>query len=233
MQSISLFTDNLYGHRAVNSLLQAGRLFFTEVEKQLTSLYRVLSSYHKTEEEIRAEYQVLMKAQQDPRHFAPLYEKYYDAIFIYINRRVDDEEVSAEITAQVFFNCLKNIRNFQFRGVPISAWLYKIALNEVNQFFKKQNGHQRAVSLKERHIDILFEEIESFEPQVDKQQLLSSLLGKLGDDDIQLLELRFFEDRSFKEIGYLLGLTEVNAKIKTYRVLDKLKKYSKEFNWQD
>ncbi|MEO1099557.1 MAG: sigma factor-like helix-turn-helix DNA-binding protein [Bacteroidota bacterium] len=50
---------------------------------------------------------------------------------------------------------------------------------------------------------------------------------------MQLIELRFFEELSFKEIGYLLGLTEVNAKVKTYRVIDKLKKISKEIKYHD
>ena len=40
---------------------------------------------------------------------------------------------------------------------------------------------------------------------------------------MQLIELRFFEKRSFKEMGEILELTENNAKVKTFRALEKLK----------
>lgn len=183
------------------------------------------TSYHKNEEEIRLEYEIVQKAKRNPQFFAPLYEKYYDSIFIYINRRVDDEELTADMTAQVFYKCLKNLPNYDFQGVPFSAWLFKITINEINQFFKQQQSKQRSVALKEKHINILFEEMQHHDVK-DKHDIVTKLLESLSPDDVQFLELRFFEERSFKEIGFLLGLTEVNAKIKTYRILDKLKEYA-------
>jgi RNA polymerase sigma-70 factor (ECF subfamily) len=63
-------------------------------------------------------------------------------------------------------------------------------------------------------------------PSVDRNSLIVKLLERITPEEIQFLELRFFEGNSFREVGYLLGLTEVNAKIKTYRILKKLKKIS-------
>ncbi len=179
-------------------------------------------AHHKSEDEIRAEYEIVQKAQQNPQFFAPLYEKYYDAIFVYINRRIEDEELTADMTAQVFYKCLKSLQKYDFQGVPFSAWLFRITINEINQFFKQQQSKQRAVSLKEKHINILFEELQHHDV-ADKHDIVTKLLESLDSEDVQFLELRFFEDRSFKEIGFLLGLTEVNAKVKTYRILAKLK----------
>ena len=45
----------------------------------------------------------------------------------------------------------------------------------------------------------------------------------MKDHQLQLIEMRFFEKRSFKEIGEIVGLTENNAKVKTFRALVKLK----------
>ena len=50
---------------------------------------------------------------------------------------------------------------------------------------------------------------------------------ELPEDELQLIEMRFFEKRSFKEIGEILEITENNAKVKTYRILEKLKKIIK------
>ncbi|CAN0515061.1 unnamed protein product, partial [Phaeothamnion confervicola] len=54
---------------------------------------------------------------------------------------------------------------------------------------------------------------------------LQSTLEKLSEQELYLIELRFFEELSFKEIGEILSITEVHAKVKTYRTLDKLRKF--------
>lgn len=197
----------------------------------LSRLLAVATQYHRTESEIKEEYQIILRAQQDPRHFALIYERYFDSIFIYVNKRVDNEDISGDITAKVFYNCLNNLRKYRFQGVPFSAWLFKIALNEINQFFRQKKNTQRVVSINDSHIDLLVEEMEREEPEIDKYVLISVLLEQLDPLEVQFLELRFFEGNSFKEIGYLLGITEVNAKVKTYRILDKLRKLSKEIRF--
>lgn len=185
------------------------------------------TQFHQSQEQMEAEYSIIAKSQKNPKHFGPIYQKYYDSIFIFINRRLDDEEETADVTSIVFYKCLQNIGKFKFQGVPFSAWLFRIAINEVNQFFRRKKEHMRSVSIRDHHIDSLFDEMEE-EPEMDRHQVIVTLLEQLGPDDVQFLELRFFEGYSFKEMGYLLGLTEVNAKIKTYRIVKKLKKFAQE-----
>ncbi len=190
-------------------------------------------AYHKREEEILEEYNIVKKAQKNPEYFAPLYQKYYDQLFMFINKRVDHLEVTADLTSRVFFKSLRNIKKYKYQGVPFSAWLYRIAINEINMFFREQHRMERTVNITDDHINILITEIEYKEPQLDPHVLVSVLLEQLNESEIQLIELRFFENRSFREAGYLLGLSEVNAKIKTYRVIKKLKKISEEIRYHD
>jgi RNA polymerase sigma factor, sigma-70 family len=224
MYQASISLSNHYFYYQIDTVFYQTRQVFTNLTS-LVATFVFTSSYHRTQEEIREEYEIVQRAKQHPQFFAPLYEKYYEAIFIYINRRVDDEEISADITAQVFYKCLKSLPKYNFQGVPFSAWLFKITINEINQFFKQQQSRLRVVSLKEKHINILFEEMQHHDVK-DKHEIVTKLLESLAPEEVQFLELRFFEDRSFKEIGFLLGLTEVNAKIKTYRILEKLKSYA-------
>jgi RNA polymerase sigma-70 factor, ECF subfamily len=49
-------------------------------------------------------------------------------------------------------------------------------------------------------------------------------LDTLKEDDLQLIELRFFEQRSFKEVAEIVGITENNAKVKVHRILERLKR---------
>jgi RNA polymerase sigma-70 factor (ECF subfamily) len=57
----------------------------------------------------------------------------------------------------------------------------------------------------------------------EQRLLLMKALARLKPQDMQLIELRFFEKRAFAEVGLILGITETNAKVRTYRLLDKLK----------
>ena len=56
------------------------------------------------------------------------------------------------------------------------------------------------------------------------QQVLVDTLGELKEDDVQIIELRFFEKLPFSEVGYIMGITENNAKVRVYRVLERLRK---------
>ena len=108
----------------------------------------VSSVYHKSKQDIQFELSQIQKAQQDPREFAPIYNRYYDEIFVYISRRVDDLDLVADLTSKTFTNCLSNLHSFKFMGVPFSAWLYKIAINEVRQFFRHRKNSPRTVCIK-------------------------------------------------------------------------------------
>ena len=200
---------------------------------EILVLFATTTSFHKTEEEINDEHLIILEAQKDPKYFSPIYERYFDPIFIYINKRIDNEDITAELTSRVFFQALKNLKKYKFQGVPFSAWLYRIAINEINLFFRQQKVMERSTSLNEQHVDLLIEELERNEPEIDKYVLVSVLLEQLPPQDLQFLELRFFENSSYKEMGYLMGISEGNAKIKTYRIIDKLKKLSADIKYHD
>src|SRR5688572_1947314 len=93
-----------------------------------------------SEAEIREEYAILERSKKNSRAFSELYEKYFDRIFNFIYRQTDDEDLAADLCSQTFLNVLKNVDRYEFRGVPFSAWLYKIATNEVNKFYRKRKN---------------------------------------------------------------------------------------------
>ncbi|MEW6467363.1 MAG: sigma-70 family RNA polymerase sigma factor [Bacteroidota bacterium] len=177
--------------------------------------------YHRSKEEIQAEMALVNAAKGNPDLFAPLYDKYYKPVFLFIFRRTEDEALTADLTQHVFIAAMINIRRFQFKGVPFSAWLYRIAFNEINMYFRKAK-RERTVSIGQSDLKHLCEEAGESESEANNA-LLMKALGRLRDDELQLVELRFFEQRPFAEIGQITGLTENNAKVKLYRILEKLK----------
>jgi RNA polymerase sigma-70 factor (ECF subfamily) len=128
---------------------------------------------------------------------------------------------ASDLTSQVFYNALLNIKKYSHKGLPFSSWLYRIAVNESNQLFRKQKKQQHIV-LDDTNINILSEEIH-FSEEPGTTKLLHGALQSLKKAEINIIELRFFEGLSFKEVGEILKITENNAKVKCYRVLDKLR----------
>ena len=176
-----------------------------------------------TEAEIQHEYAILDRSKKEPKAFGELYEKYFDRIFNFIYRQTDDEDLTADLTSQAFFIALKNVDRYQYRGVPFSAWLYKIASNEVNKHYRKKK-QTKVFSIEEvRIIELMKQADEEYSEEIINR--LMNYLKELPTDMLQVLELRFFEDKDFKEIAFILDITESGAKMRTYRALDRLRTY--------
>ena len=135
---------------------------------------------------------------------------------------MDDQELAFDVTSQVFIKALSNLHKYEYRGVPFSSWLYRIAKSELYQAFRDRKA-RKTVNVENMHV---FEMIEEFEEDVssENKNKLIKCLRILNEKDMQLLEMRYFERRSYKEIGEILDITENNAKVRSFRALEKLKK---------
>lgn len=153
-------------------------------------------------------------AQHDPARFADLYEQNFDRVYAFITRRVRDRGTAEELTAEVFHHALENLSRFEWRGVPFSAWLLRIAANAVNDRWKAQA----------REGD-LPEEVEaaSVDRALERQVMLSKLLETLPDDQRLVIVRRFVEQRSIREIADELGRSEGAVKQLQFRALQSLK----------
>jgi len=173
-------------------------------------------------EHMQQEWLEVQAAQSNPARFRPLYNRYYDPIFRFIFRRTNEEELTADICSQVFLKALQRLSSYSFKGVPFSAWLYRIASNEIAQHYRASQKN-RVVSIEESSFSDMIDELDEPVTEGLRQQLLQTL-DQLREGDLQLIELRFFEQRSFKEVAEIAGITENNAKVRTYRILERMKK---------
>jgi RNA polymerase sigma-70 factor (ECF subfamily) len=187
-----------------------------------TPAMEVVSKYHVSGEELNREQELVEAAKRDPVQFKPLYNLYYERIFMYIWQRMDDKEKAHDVTSQVFLKAMTNLHKYQFRGVPFASWLYRIAKSEVYSVFRQEQA-QRTVSIDTQGLHTMMDEIQE-DPYEGFAPLLGDAVATLDEEDLQLIEMRFFEKRPFKEIAEILEITENNAKVKTYRILEKLRK---------
>ncbi len=183
-----------------------------------------MNSFQRTvsNDDIQEEWHSIQIAQANPAAFRILYDRYFEKIFQFIYNRTQNEELSADICSQVFLKAMQRLKDYTFRGVPFSAWLYRIASNEVAQWYR-QTKKVRVVSIEDSNLFSMFEEV--LEDDLEKfRPLLIPALEELKEADLEIVEMRFFEQRPFKEIAEVLNITESNAKVRTYRVLERLKK---------
>lgn len=180
------------------------------------------AKYHATSEQMNQEQVQVEAAKRDPNFFAPLYNKYYKQIFSYVYQRMEDKDTAFDVTAQVFLKALTNLGKYEFKGVPFASWLYRIAQSEVYQMFRDKKA-QRTVNADVGDLKFIFEEIEESYYD-DYTPKVMTLIKALPEDDLKLIEMRFFEKRPFKEIAEILDITENNAKVKLYRILERIKK---------
>ena len=82
---------------------------------------------HISQEEILKEFEAVQRAVRDPAQFQILYDRYFTVIFNYVFRKIDNEDITADLTSQTFLKAMKNLKKYKYRGVPFSAWLYRIA----------------------------------------------------------------------------------------------------------
>lgn len=165
----------------------------------------------------------IRQAIANPHAFRVLYEKYFKKIYLFVLHRVNDKDLVADLTQQVFLNALSNLGRYEFRGYSFSAWLCRIAINQCNEFYRKTK-RSRVVVLEDKMVGHLIEELTADQTMEEWEKQLPAILEKLDQDELHVIELRFFEGRPFKEIAGILGITENNAKGRTYRILDKMKK---------
>lgn len=141
---------------------------------------------------------------------------------MFVWRRVQREQLAADITSNVFLKAMLNLKRYKSKGLPFSSWLYRIALNETNMYFRKA-GRQREVFVNVEELQLVAREAESGTSDTQLEKLVQAM-EKLPSEQAQLIELRFFEQYSFKEIGAMLNLEEATAKMRVYRVMKRLRK---------
>lgn len=175
-----------------------------------------------TEKEKHIELSYILKAKKDKQYFGFLYEKYFQQIFIFIFKKVQNEDLSGDICSKTFMKAMMNIEKYEDRGFPFSSWLYRIASNEVNLYFRAQKK-EVTIQINENQVTAIAQEI-NLENSEDELLLILSKLEELPLEKSQLIEMRFFEQLSFKEIGSIFDITEASAKMRVYRVIESLKK---------
>jgi len=170
-----------------------------------------------------SEKKLILKAKKDLSAFGEVYQKYYPKINNFVYHRVNDDAARNEIVSNIFFKAMKNLPKYRFvneEKCSFSSWLFRIAVNETNQYFRneKRNNAMR---------DKLFEkQSNEGEKLIDLDfETLKEAIQTLPLYEQNLISLRFFEKMKHKEIAEILKQKEGTVKVQMHRTLGKLRDF--------
>lgn len=164
--------------------------------------------------------QVLALASQGDREaFGMLYERYVGRIYNYIYYRTGSSYDAEDLTERVFFRALRHIRNYTDRGLPFSAWLYRIAHNLVANWHR-DNSRRKEIPLDDGLLSPYHGELPENELlQTEERERLLGVIRSLPADRQELLVLKFGDHLSNAEIAEIMGRTEGAIKSLYHRTL--------------
>lgn len=163
--------------------------------------------------------QLVEWAKDDTAAFGELYTRYIKKIYNYIYYRTGNHHDAEDLTSRVFFRAMAHIQEYTDRGVPFSAWLYRIAHNLVANWHRDR-GRQRVVPLDD-HITngMSFDAPEATTENLQEEESLLQSIRELPPERQQLLILKFVERLSNAEIGAIMNRTEGAIKSLYHRTL--------------
>jgi len=157
-------------------------------------------------------------AQRDPRCFGELYEIYFHRVYAYAVKRLPSREEAEDVTSVVFHQALAKIKSYEWRGVPFSAWLIRIAANAIADRWKHaaREGGEVPDGVNDDVADTNAEDAE-------QRALLFQLVEGLPAEQRRVVVLRFVEQKSIREIAREVCKTEGAVKQLQFRALQKLR----------
>jgi RNA polymerase sigma-70 factor, ECF subfamily len=180
---------------------------------------------------------LLGRIRKNPENFSELFGLYYKPIFGYIFRRTGSFDDTADIAADTFLKAFRHIQSFTYKGVAVKVWLYRIATNEVNLYFRhrhKTNSIFERLNIEEKSKfnSYFADDRNEIESELEKHKQFLLVLRELKSLPVkyqEVISLRYFEGKDNNEIVDILNINEGTLKSLLSRGLEKLRKKCNQF----
>lgn len=171
------------------------------------------------------------RARTEPDAFGQLYERYVDRVYSYIYHRVGNVQDAEDLTARTFYRALEKLDTYEDRGLPFSAWLFRIAHNLVANWHRDHSRRQ-VFSLEKlwwRSHDGARPD-EAVEAEVEREELWEAI-NRLPEERRNLLLYKLNTTLSNLEIGEMMNKSESAIKSLYFRTLSALRKDLEDRGW--
>lgn len=167
--------------------------------------------------ELLIEQKMVEAAQRDPEAFGAIYDRYFERIYSYAYNHTGNHAEAEDVTAQTFKQAFENLHRFEWRGLPMGAWLYRIASNVITGMHRRT----RPTAAFEEALEVPNSgptPEDTFLQGEQNAELLRMVLT-LPEAQRQAIILRFSQGLSYVEIAESIGRTEGAVKQLIHRAL--------------
>lgn len=181
---------------------------------------------------VEEQQEIIEEFKADSEVFAKVYDFYYRPIFGYILKRVMSSEVAYDIVSEAFMKAFNNFHKFQWKGISIKIWLYRIATNELNTYRRKPKEYALPEDF-QQHPDLITDckkELSKLDTALfgdDELAELSDAIGTLNPKYQNVLSLYYFTGLSQVEIAEVINKSEGAVKAMIHRAITQLRSLMK------
>jgi len=155
---------------------------------------------------VQGEESLVRRAQHhDQEAFAQLYEEHFDKIYRYVTFKIGNETEAEDMTQQVFLNALQSISSFKWKGIPFSAWLFRIAHNQVVDYLRSKKRTtvplDESLASNDNNPQLIVEQ------KLDIEQLLLATKQLTGAQR-EVISLRFAGELSIAQVAKAMGKSQ-------------------------
>lgn len=171
--------------------------------------------------------QKLIKQVRDKSHRASanlLIKNYYKEIYLYIYKQAGKEELAKDLTQEVFISMLISISNYDFTRASFRTWLYKIASNKLVDYYRSKSYKHSTKIIDLDGIEIRdSKDIEEEAIQKEHIKEIIEIVNNLTSNYQYIFRLKVFGEMTFKEIGFVLQISESTVKTRYYKIIKSIK----------
>lgn len=158
----------------------------------------------------------------DKEAFGKLYDHYIAPIYRFVLIKVTDKDEAEDLTHEVFLSAWQNLKNYRHQGFPFSSWLYQIARNRVIDHYRTKKQHTSLESITEDSEPAVAFAESKIEALLAMDHVKAAI-QQLGDEQREVIMLKFVEDLSNEEIAKALNKTEGAIRLLQHRAVQNLK----------
>ncbi|TKJ35413.1 MAG: hypothetical protein CEE38_14655 [Planctomycetes bacterium B3_Pla] len=161
-------------------------------------------------------------ARQDAEAAGRLFDKYYSAVLSYVYHCTFDQDVTEDLTSNVFLAAFRHLGRYRWRQIPFRAWLFRIATNEVRMHWRRQRRGKTVSLQPDADIHAAGSSAGDRLEAAEEYRLLHKALLELRLKYRTVIILRYFEDKAIAEICEITGRKEGTVKSQLHRGLARL-----------
>jgi RNA polymerase sigma-70 factor, ECF subfamily len=165
----------------------------------------------------------------DQDAFASLYDEFAPRLYSYIRIKVSDTQGAEDILQEVFLKAWVGIRTLPAKDLNLSAWLYKVAANTINDFYRKTYREPKTVALEEASEVPSQDNTANIAGNRLEKRVIQQTLAQLPSHYKEVIELRFLQDFSIADTASIMGKNSVTVRVWQHRAIKQLELLFKKY----